>query len=210
MAVSEEVLREKYRELSDEKLLRLASQDAARLRPEALSLLQQELATRGLAALVEERITAQLRTLTASELTAYCNLLQAQSCPSCWSSTHPLNATIVRHTASFFIATTYKEQFAVACPTCLDKLNRKASRSSALLGWWAIPWGIIRTTQSLLANRRMAQTNHSPRANDSLKAFVSENIEAIDAANTTAYGLQALLVSLLIAVNRTNTPLTRQ
>jgi hypothetical protein len=44
MAYSETALRENYRKFSDEKLMRLAAEDAAKLRPESLALLQEELA----------------------------------------------------------------------------------------------------------------------------------------------------------------------
>ena len=206
MAISEESLRERYQILSDEKLLRLAGEDAARLRPEALQLLRQELAARGLAELAEERIAVQLRVLSETEVAAYCELVRAQPCPRCWSSAQPLNATVVSHVASFIVATTWKEQLVVACPTCLDALNRKAATSSALLGWWGLPWGIIYTTRALIANHRMAQTNRLPQPNNSLRTFVVDNVAAIDAASSTAHGLQALLTSLLIKVNRTNKP----
>ena len=142
MAISEESLRERYQTLPDEKLLRLAGEDAARLRPEALQLLRQELAARGLAELAEERIAVQLRVLSETEVTAYCEISAGAALPRCWSSAQPLNATVVSHVASFIVATTWKEQLVVACPTCLGVLNRKAATSSALLGWWGLRGGL--------------------------------------------------------------------
>ena len=193
MAVSEAALKENYRRFSDEKLMRIASEDATKLRPEALALLKEELSTRGLAATAEKTIAAQLRVASEADIAAYCALIQAQPCPVCHSAAQPLNATMTSKVMSFLVLTTWKKQLAIACPTCLDKLNREASTTSALLGWWGIPWGIIRTIQALRANEKMAKTNHAPYPNDLLKAFVVGNIGRIEAVRDNAPDLQALL-----------------
>jgi hypothetical protein len=193
MAVSEAALKENYRRLSDEKLLRIAGEDAPRLRPEALVLLQQELATRGLADVATKAIAAQLREVSTAELADYCALLQAQPCPVCHATAQPLNATVTSKVLSFLVLTTWKKQFAIACPTCLDKLNRAASTSSAVLGWWGLPWGVIRTVQALAFNAKMAKANHLPYPNDLLKAFVVANVGRIEAVRDKPTDLQALL-----------------
>lgn len=193
MAVPEAALKENYRRLSDDKLMRIAAEDAAKLRPEALVLLQAELHTRGLAETAEKAIAAQFRFVSDTEVAAYCELLRAQPCPICHSAAQPLNATLTSKVMSFLVITTWKKQFAIACPPCLDKLNRDASTTSALLGWWGFPWGIIRTIQALIANGKMAKTNHAPHPNALLQAFVVSNVGRIEAASTNASDLQALI-----------------
>jgi hypothetical protein len=193
MAVSEAALRENYRRLSDDKLMRIASEDATKLRPEALVLLKEELSTRGLTETAERAIEAQFRVVSEQEIAEYCGLLQAQPCPICRSSAQRLNAALTSKVISFLVMTTWKKQFAIACPTCLDKLNRDASISTALLGWWGFPWGIIRTIQALIANGKMEKTNHVPYPNDLLKAFVVGNVGRIEAARDNATDLQALI-----------------
>lgn len=193
MAVSEAALKENYRRLSDDKLMRIASEDATKLRPEALVLLKEELSTRGLTETAERAIEAQFRVVSEEEIVEYCGLLQAQPCPICRSSTQPLNAALTSKVISFLVVTTWKKQFAIACPTCLDKLNRDASISTAVLGWWGFPWGIIRTIQALIANGKMEKTNHVPYANALLKAFVVGNVGRIEAVRDNAGDLQALI-----------------
>ena len=193
MAVSEAALKENYRRLSDDKLMRIASEDATKLRPEALVLLKEELSTRGLTETAERAIEAQFRVVSEAEIAEYCGLLQAQPCPICRSSTQRLNATLTSKVISFLVMTTWKKQFAIACPTCLDKLNRDASISTALLGWWGFPWGVIRTIQALIANGKMDKTNHLPYPNDLLKAFVVSNVGRIEAVRDNAPDLQALI-----------------
>ena len=193
MAVSEAALRENYRRLSDEKLMRIACEDATKLRPEALVLLKEELGTRGLTETAERAIEAQFRVVSEHEIAEYCGLLQGQPCPICRSSSQRLNAALTSKVISFIVMTTWKKQFAIACPTCLDKLNRDASISTALLGWWGFPWGIIRTIQALIANGKMEKTNHAPYPNDLLKAFVVSNVGRIEAVRNNATDLQVLI-----------------
>ena len=193
MAVSEAALKENYRRFSDEKLMRIASEDATKLRLEALVLLKEELSTRGLAATAEKTIAAQFRVVSEAEMAEYCALIQAQPCPVCRATSQSLNATITSQVMSFLVLTTWKKQLVIACPTCLDKLHRAASTTSALLSWWGFPWGIIRTIQALIANGKMAKTNHAPYPNDLLKAFVAGNVGRLEAVRGIAPDLQALI-----------------
>ncbi|RZK09751.1 MAG: hypothetical protein EOO56_29990, partial [Hymenobacter sp.] len=182
MAVSEARLRENYRRFSDAKLLRIAAEDAAKLRPEALELLRQELATRGVAAVAARAIAARLRVVSEAEIAEYCGLIRSQPCPVCCSSTHLLNATITSKVMSFLVLTTWQKRLIIACPACLDERHRDASTTSALLGWWGFPWGIIRTIQALNFNRKMAALNHLLYPTDLLKSFVVANVGHLEAA----------------------------
>ena len=193
MAVSEADLKENYRRLPDSKLLRIASESATKLRPEALELLKEELRTRGLAETAEKAIEVQFKVVSEADIAEYCALLQALPCPVCRSTAQPLNATLTSKVMSFLVLTTWKKQLAIACPTCLDKLNRDASTSSALLGWWGFPWGVIRTVQALIANGKMLKNNHAPHPNDLLKSFVAGNVGRIETVRNSPADLQALI-----------------
>ncbi|MCR5888191.1 hypothetical protein LRS06_10525 [Hymenobacter sp. J193] len=193
MAISEDILRENYRKLSDAKLLSIATDDAVKLRPDALALLKAELQARGLAEAAQSSIEAQFKVLDEAGLHAYCAMIQEQPCPICQSSSQPLNATISYRVVSFIIMTTRKKEFAIACPPCLDALNRQATISSALLGWWGIPWGIIHTIRALIKNNAAFKNNHLPQPNDLLKGFVAENVGRIEAAKGRPDMFQQLL-----------------
>lgn len=193
MAVSEAELKANYQRLSDSKLMRIAVESATKLRPEALALLREELAARGLLATAEKAIEVQFTVVDEAGIAAYCALLQSQACPICCSTAQPLNATLTSKVMSFLVVTTWKKQLAIACPPCLDKLNRDANTASALLGWWGFPWGIIRTVQALISNGKMAKTNHAPYPNELLKSFVVGNAARIEAVRNAPADLQALL-----------------
>lgn len=196
MAFSEAALRENYRNFSDEKLMRLAAEDAVKLRPEALVLLQEELGVRGLAEMAKKEIDAQFRVLSAGEIEEYCALIQAAPCPICYSSTTPLNATVTSKVSSFIFLTTWKEELVIACPNCLDKLTESATSHSIIVGWWGLPWGIIRTVKAIRSNKKMARSHHVPYPNASLTTFVRGNVRSLDKVKGSINQLHAFLISL--------------
>lgn len=196
MAFSESALKENYRKFSDEKLMRIVAEDTAKLRPEALVLLQEELAIRGLSGAAQKEIDAQFRVLSATEIEQYCALIQAAPCPICHSSAHPLNATITSEVSSFIVVTTWKKELAIACPSCLDKLSARATTHSAIVGWWGMPWGIIRIVQAIISNRKMAKGHHAPYPSPPLKTFVVDNVRSLDEVKGSANHLHAFLINL--------------
>lgn len=199
MAISEAALKANYRRYSDEKLLRIVSEDAAKLRPEALVLLREEMAARGLSVVAERAIKVQLRVATEADITEYCGLLQAQPCPRCCSTYPPLNAAIINKVLSMLVLTFWERRFAIACPACLDKLVRADSDITALLGWWGVPWGVLRAVRALRSNRKMLATNHAPYPNELLKEFVVRNIGRIEAVKDDENALQLLLATANLA-----------
>jgi hypothetical protein len=199
MAVSEAALKANYRRYSDEKLLRIVSENAAKLRPEALVLLREEMATRGLAAIAERAIEVQLRVATDAETLEYCGLLQAQPCPRCCSTCQPLNAAITSKVLSMLVLTFWERRFVIVCPTCLSKLIREASNITVLLGWWGLPWGVIRTIRALNSNRKTLETSQAPYPSELLKAFVRRNLSRIEAVKDDENALQRLLATATLA-----------
>lgn len=196
MAFSEAVLKENYRKFSDEKLMRIAAEDAAKLRPEALALLQGELAERGLGEAAQKEIDAQFRVLSEAEIEEYCALIRAVPCPICHSAAEPLNATVASKVSSFIFLTTWKEKLAIACPNCLDKLSESATSHSIIVGWWGIPWGIIRTVKAISSNKKMAKSHHVPYPNAVLKGFVVNHVRSLDKVKGNVNQLHAFLISL--------------
>ena len=186
-------LRQTYEKLSDEKLLRLATERASTLRPEALALLRQVVAERGLGDTVAAAIDAQVRVLDNEALLAYCEVLRALPCPVCQSQQQLLNATITSEVLSFLVMTTSKKKIHIACPTCLNELNRKALTSSALLGWWGFPWGIIRTIGAIAFNSKMQKNNHLPMPSAVLQQFVRERVGRIEAQRQNPAELRLLI-----------------
>jgi len=52
---------------------------------------------------------------------------------------------------------------------------------TAILGWWGIPWGIIRTIQAINLNIKNKRSNHADGPNDYLRNFVLSRVGQIEA-----------------------------
>jgi hypothetical protein len=117
--------------------------------------------------------------MTNEELNLFAASIQQLPCPICGSSTQKLNATIYGTALSVAVITFTNKFFLITCPSCLDKANKDATKSTRLIGWWGVPWGIIRTIQTLNLNKRERKQHHIGEANDILKSFVLNNESAI-------------------------------
>jgi len=170
-----EELRKNYERLDDARIIRLASEEASELRPEALELLKQIIKERRLSPVVNEAIEVQFKEIDEKTLLTYCDLLRKLPCPVCNSINERLNANIVATMASGY----YFENVQIACPPCLDKAYVKANLNATLFGWWRI-WGILNIPRVLAFNRRMKKLNHIPEASDALREFVLKRAGRIE------------------------------
>jgi len=141
MEPSLDQLKKNYEKFDDNKLIRIATEEAAGLRPEAVLLIKQIIKERGLSEDITKGIDVQLQEIDDETLLEYTELLRGLPCPVCKSTEEKLNATMTGSVISFIIMTNYEKELKVACPDCLDKANNKAMIKSALLGWWGFPWG---------------------------------------------------------------------
>jgi hypothetical protein len=196
MEPSLEELRKNYEHYDDNKLIRIATEEATSLRPEALVLIKQIIEERGLATDILNAVDAQIKPLNQHTLTTYTELLRNQPCPVCNSTANRLNATLTATVMSFIIFTNYTKELKIACPDCLDKKSNNAILKSALIGWWGLPWGIIRTVQSLILNSKMKKQNRLPEANDLLKAYVVSNVGRVEASKNNPEKLQELITHI--------------
>jgi hypothetical protein len=188
-----EELRKNYERFTDDKLIRVATEEATSLRPEALELLKQIIKERGLSQSVIKGIDAQFKQIDEQTLLEYTELLRSLPCPFCNADNNKLNATITGTTISYIFLTHYRKEIKIGCPTCLDRQINNAMITSALLGWWGIPWGIIRTPAALLFNVKMKKQNNLPEANPIFKAFVLKRIGRIEANRDNPEGLSDII-----------------
>lgn len=186
-------IQETYGRMSDQELIRIATQDAFGLTPEALEVVKAEIRKRGLDESIAKGAEAQNKDYTIEELNAYCDIVSRLSCPSCGGTTQRLNATLSGEVMSFVVITRYKKKVTIGCPDCLDKANEAALVKTALLGWWGIPWGIIRSIQYIRLNMKSKKTNHLPEHNDYLRSFTYGNIGQLETYKNNQHQLQQII-----------------
>jgi hypothetical protein len=173
-------VRETYQKMSDQDLIRVLTQDATGLTPEAQEVVKEEIKKRNLDPNIAKGVDAQQKSYTVSEIDAYCDIIQKLPCPTTGSTSENLNATLTAEVMSFIIFTQYKKKIVVGSPDTLDKANNTALIKTALLGWWGIPWGIIRTIQAIGINLKNKRTNRLNTPNDFLRSFVLSKIGQIE------------------------------
>lgn len=191
-----EQLRKNYEQFDDKKLLRIACEEAARLRPEALELLKQEIARRGLTTDAVKAADVLTKQVSTEELAGYVETLRNLPCPICGGTIEKLNATIVSNVMSFIVFTHQSKEVTIACPRCLNKQNNNAMIKTALLGWWGIPFGLIRTPAALIFNARQKAQNDLPEANEPFKSFVYERLGRIELNKDNPEGLQDIITHI--------------
>ncbi len=174
-------LKQTYQRYDNEKLIRIATQDADGLRPEAVQAIQEVIKERGLSDDIIKGLEVQRKEIDEETLLGYVNVLRDLPCPKCGATGLKLNGTITGTVISFIVMSNYEKRIKIACPDCLDKENNAAIAKSSALGWWGFPWGIIRTIQSLIFNSRMKSQNHIDGPNETLLGFTMANIGKVEA-----------------------------
>jgi hypothetical protein len=187
-------VQERYKQMSDDELIRIATQDAYGLTPEAMEVVKGEIQKRGLDENISKGVEAQNKEYTIEEIDAYCDLVSNLACPSCSGTTERLNATLTGEVMSFLFFTTYDKKIKVGCPHCLDKANNNALTKTAILGWWGVPWGIIRTPQAIALNLKSKRTNHLQDHNDYLRSFTLSVVGELETYKGNKEKLQQVLV----------------
>jgi len=186
-------IRENYQKKTDAELIHAATTDAIGLTPEALEVVKEEIIKRKLDTSIIKGLEAQNKTYTIEEVDKYCNLIRQLDCPTCGISHTALNATMTSEVMSFILFTQYSKKLKVGCPNCLDKANENALTKTALLGWWGIPWGFIRSIQAIGHNIKNKKTNHNDTPNDFLRSYTLSKIGELETYKDNKEKLQQII-----------------
>jgi len=189
-----EQIKKHYQGLDNSKLESLATKEAKTLRPEVLPLLIEEIKRRNLSPAILDGMERLLKIPTNEELAEYSLLLQKQPCPVCNTKTKRLNAGMTSETVSAILFSTSRKSLYIACPDCLNRFKSNANSKTLMLGWWGLPWGPIRTIQSLMFNSRIAKTYYLETPNNIFQNYIYQNIGAIEAAKDNAIKLKNLML----------------
>jgi hypothetical protein len=72
-------------------------------------------------------------------------------CPVC-NGEGPIDVQLSHEVWSAMVLTRWVSRSRLACHRCGNKARTKAILSSAVLGWWGIPWGLIVTPMQIFRN----------------------------------------------------------
>lgn len=94
---------------------------------------------------------------------------------------------------SFVFFTQYSRTLKIGCPRCLDRASNSALVKTTLLGWWGIPWGLIRTIQAMGHNIKSKRTNHLDTPNDYLRSFILSKVGQFETYKDNKEKLQQII-----------------
>ncbi|WP_282037323.1 hypothetical protein [Saccharicrinis aurantiacus] len=178
MSLDLELIKKNYEKFEDYKLEHLAKNEAGSLEPEVIPILMAEIKKRGLDPNLEKGIEAQTKEITESEIIEILDKVSGLKCPECGGKSNPLKGSLIRSVKSFIIFTNYKKTPIISCQECANKKRKSALTSTIILGWWGIPWGIIRTPQTII-NYFVDKNKLKEISESILTGFVIENIGEI-------------------------------
>ncbi len=199
MGLDLEQIKENYANFEDYKLEHLAKNEAGSLEPEVIPILMAEIKKRGLDSNLEKGIEAQTKALTESEVLELKNKVVGLKCPMCGQKDKPLMGSLIRSVKSFVVFTNYKKTPIITCQECADKKKKSALISTIILGWWGIPWGLVRTPQTII-NYFADKSKVEEISESILTGFAIENIGEIK----TNWNNEDELVEFIDHQNRLN------
>ena len=171
---------ENYARKTDSELIHIATEKAQGLRPGVLEIIENEIKKRDLNPNILEGAKAQNREYSLEEITELSQKLRSLPCPLCGTKTAKLNGTIMHTAKSFIVFSYFRKEPIIGCPDCLDKKNQESIISTALLGWWGIPSGILKTPFYIYNNIKAKKQNRIAEPNETLLSFTLENIGQIE------------------------------
>jgi hypothetical protein len=152
MAIDLEQIKKNYAGFDDFKIEHLAKNEAGSFEPEVLAILMDEIKKRGLDSNLNKGIEAQTQELTEADLIELKSKIKSLACPECGQKISPLTGTLIREVKSFIVFTYYTKTPYISCPVCANGKRKKALITTALLGWWGIPWGLFRTPYAMISS----------------------------------------------------------
>ncbi|MFP9115645.1 hypothetical protein ACLI1A_17025 [Flavobacterium sp. RHBU_3] len=188
-----ELIKKHYKTISNEKLISLATTEAHGLRKEVVPILMEEIRSRNLDKNIIEGFDRQMKKLTHEELINYCTIVQNCPCPYCGSTSDKLNGGVAKNTISVLLFTFQNTKTFIACRNCNNKFYNSANTKTALLGWWGLPWGPIKTIGTLIYNSKIRRESEVTAPSPLLQNFVKENIGKIEIEKNNPKGLQRII-----------------
>ena len=125
----------------------------------------------------------------------YADLVRQLPCPVCHRTTQPLNGTILYTVKSFIVLTYSRRKPLIACPDCLNKKNNLAIVSTAILGWWGFPWGLINSPQYIYKNVAAKKHNRMRQPNEVLLSLTLQHVNEIEANKNNPERLKEIIKS---------------
>ncbi len=133
------------------------------------------------------------RQATQADIVNYAYILQGLPCPHCQRTDKKLNGAILHTVKSFIVLTFHQKKPVIGCSSCLQKKINLAMASTALFGWWGVPWGLIKTPQYIYLNIQQKKKAKVDGPNEVLLSFALHHANDIAAQIDDKEKLQEII-----------------
>lgn len=135
------------------------------LTPEAQQAIREILAQRGCP-------LPEVRTITEDEVREQALAVRNGACPQCRGKQSPVEVRTAHWVWSALLFTRYGRRTMLACRDCGRSASMKALGSSAALGWWGFPFGLLITPFKIGANIVELSRKDKPEPSHALEELV--------------------------------------
>lgn len=191
-------LAKNYSQFSDEKLIKIATEEILSIRKDAQLVLLNELSKRPVPKEAIEAIEIQLSISQPEALNSMVEFVRQIPCPTCGMNDKKLNATKVETVFSLIVLSDRVKELRIACPDCLDKHHLKGILFTFVFGWWAIPGGLYKPFLAFWSNYKMKKLNHATEVSPIMKLFVKQNIAKIKLNENNSHVLRKILAEAFL------------
>jgi len=176
MAIDIEHIKNHYSKMDDFKLERIAKYEIAKLKPEIINIVTDEIKRRGLDVNLLSGIEAQTKIVSKEEVYELTVKVKKLDCPSCGKSNQGLVGGIIRKVRSYIIFTHFERRTMIACKKCVELERKIQLIKNSIFGWWGFPSGLLYSTPSAIINHFLDNRKNEAISELIISDFVLQNI----------------------------------
>ncbi|PWJ41847.1 hypothetical protein [Sediminitomix flava] len=152
MSIDVKQIQKNYELFSDQEIVKIATHDVINLAPEAVEILIQQIEKRNLDASLLESVKLQAEPLSEKEFNVYFQAITHMKCPECGEKNGTLQGHLIRKVMSFIVLTYSSKRPIICCSDCGESEKQSSLIKTFLLGWWGLPFGILKTPYYLISH----------------------------------------------------------
>lgn len=183
-------IKKNYERFDNQRIKRIAKNDAKGLRVETVPILIEEIKKRNLGNHLIKWINAERRKLSKSELESLKRKVKESTCENC-KQNRKLKGFEFSTMTGILIDEIVSDYRLIFCEKCGKKKRRNSAIWTSIFGWWSVR-GII-SMPFVLIDKIKASIQEEKQSEEIIESFITENIGTITIGNDSKEVIQKLL-----------------
>jgi hypothetical protein len=183
-------IKKNYERFDNQRIRRIAENDAKGLRNETVPILIEEIKKRNLGNHLIEWINAERRKLSKSELEDLKGKVKESTCENCKRNRN-LKGYEFSTITGILIDEVVSDYRLIICEKCGKKKRRNSAIWTTIFGWWSVS-GFV-SMPFVLINKTKALIQEDNQSEEIIESFINSNIGTITIGNDSQEVIQKLL-----------------